>query len=160
MAFDAFYLRAVLEEVKSLGDARVDKIHQPSRDMVILHLKGREDRAKLLINPRPVNGKLDTRYNFPSKLMEYMQSGRPVITTRLLGIPEEYDGYMYFFEDDTKQKLAQGIRQVLSEDEARLSAFGSRARKYVNENKNSRVIAKKIFRLMNGEEVGNEENNR
>ena len=53
MAFDAFYLRAVLEEVKALGDARVDKIHQPSRDMVILHLKGREDRAKLLINPNP-----------------------------------------------------------------------------------------------------------
>ena len=58
MAFDAFYLTAVLEEVRALGDARVDKIHQPSRDMVILHLKGREDRAKLLINPNPAAPRL------------------------------------------------------------------------------------------------------
>ncbi len=58
MAFDAFYLTAVLEELRSLGDARVDKIHQPSRDMVILHLKGREDRAKLLINPNPAAPRL------------------------------------------------------------------------------------------------------
>ena len=58
MAFDAFYLTAVLEELKALGDARVDKIHQPSRDTVILHLKGREDRAKLLINPNPAAPRL------------------------------------------------------------------------------------------------------
>ena len=58
MAFDAFYLTAVLEEIKALGDARVDKIHQPSRDTVLLHLKGREDRAKLLINPNPAAPRL------------------------------------------------------------------------------------------------------
>ena len=49
MAFDAFYLSAVLEELRGLGEARVDKLHQPSRDMVILHLRGRERREKLLI---------------------------------------------------------------------------------------------------------------
>ena len=58
MAFDAFYMRAVLEEIRSLGDARVDKLHQPSRDMVIIHLKGRESRAKLLINPNPAAPRL------------------------------------------------------------------------------------------------------
>lgn len=30
------------------------------------------------------------RYSFPSKLIEYMATGTPVITTRLPGIPEEY----------------------------------------------------------------------
>ena len=49
MAFDAFYLSAVLAEIRQLGEARVEKIHQPSRDTVILHLKSRESRAKLLI---------------------------------------------------------------------------------------------------------------
>ena len=58
MAFDAFYMGAVLDEIRSLGDARVDKLHQPSRDMVILHLKGRENRAKLLINPNPAAPRL------------------------------------------------------------------------------------------------------
>ena len=58
MAFDAFYLSAVLSEIRALGDARVEKIHQPSRDAVILHLRGRENRAKLLINPNPAAPRL------------------------------------------------------------------------------------------------------
>ena len=58
MAFDAFYLTCVLNEIRDLGEARVDKIHQPSRDAVILHLRGRENRAKLLINPNPAAPRL------------------------------------------------------------------------------------------------------
>ena len=58
MAFDAFYLSAVLTEIRQLGEARVDKIHQPSRDTVILHLKGRETRAKLLIAANPAAPRL------------------------------------------------------------------------------------------------------
>ena len=58
MAFDAFYLSAVLEELRGLGEARVDKLHQPSRDMVILHLRGRERREKLLIHPNPAAPRL------------------------------------------------------------------------------------------------------
>ena len=58
MAFDAFYLSAVLQELRQMGEARVDKIHQPARDMVILHLKGRDTRGKLLINPNPAAPRL------------------------------------------------------------------------------------------------------
>ena len=58
MAFDAFYLSCVLSEIRALREARVDKIHQPSRDTVILHLRGRENRAKLLINPNPAAPRL------------------------------------------------------------------------------------------------------
>ena len=39
MAFDAFFLSAVMEEIQSrTTEARVDKIHQPSRDTVIMQL--------------------------------------------------------------------------------------------------------------------------
>ena len=59
MAFDAFFLSAVLEEVrqKCIG-ARVDKIHQPSRDTLILHLRGRESREKLLFAANPTAPRL------------------------------------------------------------------------------------------------------
>ena len=59
MAFDAYLLTAVLEEVrqKCLG-ARVDKIHQPSRDTLILHLRGRESREKLLFAANPTAPRL------------------------------------------------------------------------------------------------------
>ena len=58
MAFDAFYLSAVLAEIRQLGEARVEKIHQPSRDTVMIHLKGREIRAKLLIAANPAAPRL------------------------------------------------------------------------------------------------------
>ena len=58
MAFDAFYLSAVLDEIRALGEARVEKIHQPSRGAVILHLRSREERTKLLIVPDPAAPRL------------------------------------------------------------------------------------------------------
>ena len=59
MAFDAFYLSAVLAEIreKCLG-ARVEKIHQPSRDTLILHLRCREGREKLLFAANPTAPRL------------------------------------------------------------------------------------------------------
>ena len=59
MAFDAYFLTAVLEEVreKCIG-ARIDKIHQPSRDTLILHLHSREFRTKLLFAANPTAPRL------------------------------------------------------------------------------------------------------
>ena len=53
MAFDAFYLSCVQDEIRSLREVRVEKIHQPSRDTVIFHLRHGEGRTKLLFAPNP-----------------------------------------------------------------------------------------------------------
>ena len=59
MAFDAFFLSAVLDEIREkAAGARVDKIHQPSRDTVILQLKCSHGREKLLFAPNPANPRL------------------------------------------------------------------------------------------------------
>ena len=59
MAFDAFFLTAVLEEVRSrcIG-ARVDKLHQPSRDTLIFHLRCQQGREKLLFVANPTAPRL------------------------------------------------------------------------------------------------------
>ena len=59
MAFDAFFLSAVLEEVKErcIG-ARIDKIHQPSRDTLILQMHSRYYRSKLLFAANPTAPRL------------------------------------------------------------------------------------------------------
>ena len=59
MAFDAYFLTAVLEEVreKCIG-ARIDKIHQPSRDTLILQMHSREHRTKLLFAANPTAPRL------------------------------------------------------------------------------------------------------
>lgn len=159
---DAFHEMQVPYSLHLYGNGDViDYIQEVSKTDPRIEYKGLlshdqllqvERSAKLLINPRPVHGELDTRFNFPSKLMEYMQSGRPVITTKLLGIPEEYNGKMFFFEDDTKPMLKEGLEKVLKMDEAYLASFGEAAKRYVDENKNNRAVGKKIFSLMNAEE--------
>ena len=54
MAFDAFFLQAVLGELRQkTAGARVEKIHQPSRDTVILQLRCEGGREKLLIAANP-----------------------------------------------------------------------------------------------------------
>ena len=59
MAFDAYFMSAVLEEIreKCIG-ARIDKIHQPSRDTLILQLKSRESREKLIFVANPTAPRL------------------------------------------------------------------------------------------------------
>ena len=59
MAFDAFFLSAVLAEVreKCVG-ARIDKIHQPSRDTLILQMHSRDHRTKLLFAANPTAPRL------------------------------------------------------------------------------------------------------
>ena len=59
MAFDAFFLGAVLEEIreKAIG-GRVEKIHQPSRDTLLLLLKCPGGREKLLLAANPAAPRL------------------------------------------------------------------------------------------------------
>ena len=52
MPFDAIFLTAVIRELRPLLGSRVDKIQQPSRDTVLLHLRGRGS-GKLLRSRKP-----------------------------------------------------------------------------------------------------------
>ena len=59
MAFDAFFMGAVLDEIREKATgARVEKIHQPSRDTVILLLRCESGREKLLIAANPAAPRL------------------------------------------------------------------------------------------------------
>lgn len=71
MAFDAYFLSAVLDEVRArcLG-ARVEKIHQPSRDTLILHLRCREGREKLLFAANPTAPRLHLTASSPENPAE------------------------------------------------------------------------------------------
>ena len=71
MAFDAFFLSAVLGEVreKCIG-ARIDKIHQPSRDTLIIHMHSREHRTRLLFAANPTAPRLHLTTSSPENPAE------------------------------------------------------------------------------------------
>ena len=59
MAFDAFFLTAVIDEIREKTQgARVEKIHQPSRDTVIFLLKTYDGRQKLQFVASPTAPRL------------------------------------------------------------------------------------------------------
>lgn len=111
---------------------------------------GEQLKATLLINPRPTNEEY-TKYSFPSKNMEYMVSGTPVLTTRLPGMPEEYEPYVYLIEDETVAGLASVLREILSFSREDLHQKGAEAKKFVLENKNNVVQAGKVVDMINSE---------
>ena len=71
MAFDAFVLTAVLSEIReTLTGARIEKIHQPSRDTVLLHLKSPTTRQKLLFGMNPTAPRLHLTASSPENPAE------------------------------------------------------------------------------------------
>lgn len=105
-----------------------------------------EIASTLLINPRPTTEEF-VKYSFPSKNMEYMASGTPVLTTKLPGMPEEYKGYVYIFDDATVQGMAKTIREVLSLPTKGLYRKGKAAKEFVLNEKNNICQAHKILQL-------------
>lgn len=89
-----------------------------------------QKKATLLINPRPTNAEY-TKYSFPSKNMEYMVSGTPVLTTLLPGMPEEYNEYVYLIRDETVDGLAETLQEVLGKSKDELWKMGQNARRFV-----------------------------
>ena len=111
-----------------------------SREEVIEY----EKRASLLVNPRGDDDEY-TKYSFPSKTIEYMNSGTPLLTTKLPGIPEEYFQYVFSVENNSVSALAEAIKEILSQPEADLLEKGSEARKFVNDQKNALKQSRRIL---------------
>lgn len=106
----------------------------------------KELEATLLINPRPTHEEF-TKYSFPSKNMEYMVSGTPMVTTRLPGMPIEYYEYVYLFDDETVPGFVNTLKTILNLNEEILFTKGKRAKEFVLEKKNNRIQAKRILDL-------------
>lgn len=109
-----------------------------------------QQQATVVINPRPNNDEF-TKYSFPSKTMEYMLSGRPVLMYKLDGIPDEYDQYLYYINGNQPKDIASKIMEVCEKPQSELNNFGEKARQFVLKNKNCIVQAKKIIDMINEE---------
>ena len=103
----------------------------------------KEKESILLINPRFSNFDY-TKYSFPSKIVEYMSTGTPVLTTKLPGIPDEYYKFLYVFDDETLEGFIKTIDDILNKKKSELTLKGFDAKKFVIEFKNNIVQTKKL----------------
>lgn len=108
-----------------------------------------EKKAKLLVNPRP-SDETFSKYSFPSKTMEYLLSGAPVVSTRLPGIPEEYFEHMFAFDDETASGMGDTLRSLLSLPADELKNKGTDGHDFVIRDKNNIVAGKKVVAFLAG----------
>ena len=117
----------------------------------------KELEADILINPRPSNQEF-TKYSFPSKNMEYMVSGTPVLSTKLPGMPKEYYKYIYLLEEDTPECITKMLEEIFNNSKEELHKKGIASKNFVLNKKNNVVQSKRILDLCS--EVVNNENSK
>ena len=72
--------------------------------------------ADILSIPNTAKEAAGATESSPSKLMEYMASGRPIIASDVLGIRDVLDEDMaYFVEPDSSTAIAQAVRAVFAD---------------------------------------------
>lgn len=135
-------LKSKIEEA-ALLDKRIDFKGLVSREQALLLQR----ESTILINPRKPNGGL-TKYSFPSKTMEYLSSGTPMIGYKLEGIPEEYFDYFFTIDSLDEPSLIAKIVEVISLSDEELFAKAKSAYNFIVEKKTSYSQVKRIVNFL------------
>lgn len=104
-------------------------------------------KAGALINPRQASG-VFTRYSFPSKTLEYMRSGKPVLCCRLEGIPEDYDPYLEYIPQPGSNGIRQAVTALFARSAAERKAMGEAAQCFVLQAKNPKTQCQRLMGLL------------
>ena len=100
--------------------------------------------ASLLANPRLTDAEY-VKYSFPSKNLEYMASGTPVMTTILPAMPKDYYDYVYLIEDESQKGFETAMKKVFNMSKEQRHKKGKDAKQFVLEKKNNFVQAKRAI---------------
>ncbi|WP_053983014.1 glycosyltransferase [Niameybacter massiliensis] len=154
-AFNKINLDNVYLKLCGRGDAEdiIKEYASKNERIKFLGQLSNEDAVKLqnlatvLVNPRQNNEEF-TKYSFPSKNMEYLLTGKPVIAYKLDGIPDEYDDYFYYVDTDSIESLTNTLEKVLNLSDIERKNFGDKARKFVIKEKNSYKASEKIIKMI------------
>lgn len=130
---------------KSITDSRIEYLGMLPRGEVL----NLQCEASLLVNPRqPIDN--FTKYSFPSKTIEYMASGTPLLMYKLPGIPDEYFNYCYTLDKNhlKEDDMCEILSEIIATSPDKLEEMGRNARDYLIENKNSFAQCSKIIAMI------------
>lgn len=106
-----------------------------------------QSQAQILVNPRRPEGEF-TQYSFPSKTLEYMASGKPVVMHALPGMPDEYRNYVLVPETADAKGLATCLADVISRSDEELQRIGNAAREFVTTRKSPEAQCRRVVQLL------------
>lgn len=119
----------------------------PREEILIL-----QREAAVLVNPRQANEEF-TKYSFPSKNLEYLSSGIPVIAYKLEGIPDEYDPYIFYVKDNSIESLKEKLMEVCECSDGFAYKKSIKAKDFVLKNKNEIAQTKIIIDMLKKEKL-------
>ncbi len=122
-------------------DARIQFLGQKPRTEVLEIQRN----ASVLVNPRQ-NIEEFTKYSFPSKNLEYLSSGKPLVAYKLDGIPDEYDDYILYVKDNSIEALTEKLMEVCHKPDDELKAHCQKAYQFVKEQKNEVAQTERILK--------------
>ena len=138
---DGKYRDYVQESAKK--DKRIIYLGRVSRESVIEH----ERRCHLLIHAKNANDE-HSQYAFSSKILEYMASGTPVLTTKVEGVPQEYYDHAFVVDGGGATALTEALQQTLALSLEELDEKGAMAQNFLLNEKNQLTQGKKILKVM------------
>lgn len=141
-----------------LGDAKpiIEKHAKNNSDLIFLGQVPRkqalflQQQAALLVNPRGSQDEY-TRYSFPSKTMEYMLSGTPVMMSKLMGMPEEYEQHLFLVQDESVTGWAKAIEAFLLADKQAVAHQAKIAQEWMKKEKNQTKQVQKLVAMLEKE---------
>lgn len=84
MAFDGLVTRAITDELnKLLIDSKIDKIFQPTKDEILIHIRAKQNNYKLLLSANPANPRIHfttKNYENPAKPFNFCMLLRKYLT--------------------------------------------------------------------------------
>lgn len=117
-------------EAAARRDARIEYLGFVSAE----EMQRLYEEADVLVNPHACDGP-EARYLFPSKVIEYLASGVPVVSTSASRAAELYDGLATFARSDNPRDIAAAIDEVLHTPEPTLRERSLRARAFIETHK-------------------------
>lgn len=132
---DADYLKMC--QVK---DNRIRFFGRVSRVELLSALK----KAHLLVINKPTSDEY-SKYSFSSKILEYMASGTPILSTRVGGMPEEYEDKVFLIEDETEEGLCKALKSCVELPPEELILKGKEAKLFAEKEKNYLVMTNKLL---------------
>lgn len=115
---------------------------RPNKEIIKKQLQ-----ASLLVNPRLTDAEY-VKYSFPSKTLECMASGTPLLTTKLPAMPKEYYDHVYFILDETESGMIDSLKSAMSISDEELNRKGKKAQSFILNTRNNNIQAKKLIEFL------------
>ena len=115
---------------------------RPNREIIEI-----EKRASFVINPRPTTLNC-ANYSCPSKTLEAMACGTPLITTKLPGIPSSYFDYLIELNDDSDKSMVKSLQKAFDLEDSKRQKIGREAQDFVLSR--SHLLVRKILAFKSG----------